>query len=509
MYSVMESPYDIVIIGGGLGALECGVILSKNGYKVSIFEQDAKCGGCLQSFKRGGVTFDSGVHYVGSLADGQIMNRFFQYFGILDKLSLMRLDEDFDVITFMDGESFSYKGEYDRFISSLIEQFPSQRGGIEKYCKRIKEIGISIDIDPELIVKEPYRFTEGSNAFYDNIGISASDFIDQCVSDTTLRSLLAGTNLLYGGVRNSSTLYHHSMINHSNIEGGYKILGGTYRVADLLVDQIRANGGEVFLNSKVTSINANGAVVESIDIDNSKKVFAKKFISNLHPMRTFEILSYTSVVRKNLRSRLALLPNTYGLFSVFFQMKPNTFPYLNKNFYFYRTKDVWDSVMEGSNLLPKAIMLNTQNSSLTQKYSDVVTIISPINSSIFERWNSTRSGDRGDEYNQLKELIYNNILDFTEHFIPIKDSILHHYTASPLTYQSYTGTPMGSAYGYLKDYKNGIASFIPTRTKLNNLFLTGQNNNVHGVIGVTMTAAATCAEIVISDNQLDSKFKII
>jgi all-trans-retinol 13,14-reductase len=39
-------------------------------------------------------------------------------------------------------------------------------------------------------------------------------------------------------------------------------------------------------------------------------------------------------------------------------------------------------------------------------------------------------------------------------------------------------------------------SHVPVRTKLNNLLLTGQNINLHGILGVPLTAINTCAELV-------------
>ena len=39
------SKYDIIIIGSGLGGLQCGYILSKRGYKVLILERQAQPGG--------------------------------------------------------------------------------------------------------------------------------------------------------------------------------------------------------------------------------------------------------------------------------------------------------------------------------------------------------------------------------------------------------------------------------------------------------------------------------
>ena len=77
----------------------------------------------------------------------------------------------------------------------------------------------------------------------------------------------------------------------------------------------------------------------------------------------------------------------------------------------------------------------------------------------------------------------------------IRDSA-HTYAATPLTYRHYTGAPHGAAYGLLKDWRSIMASHIPARTKFENLLLTGQNLTVHGAIGVTLSAAATCSEIV-------------
>ena len=54
--------FDVVIIGGGLGGLSCGAILSKEGLSVCILEQQKHIGGCLQSFKRKGYSLDTGMH---------------------------------------------------------------------------------------------------------------------------------------------------------------------------------------------------------------------------------------------------------------------------------------------------------------------------------------------------------------------------------------------------------------------------------------------------------------
>ena len=53
--------YDVIIIGSGLGGLECGYILARHGRRVLLLEQGAQPGGCLQSYRRREQAFDTGL----------------------------------------------------------------------------------------------------------------------------------------------------------------------------------------------------------------------------------------------------------------------------------------------------------------------------------------------------------------------------------------------------------------------------------------------------------------
>ena len=66
------SKYDIIIIGSGLGGLECGAILSKEGFNVCVVEKNTQFGGCFQTYRRKGHLFDTGIHYVGSLDERRV-----------------------------------------------------------------------------------------------------------------------------------------------------------------------------------------------------------------------------------------------------------------------------------------------------------------------------------------------------------------------------------------------------------------------------------------------------
>ncbi|MBS1974049.1 MAG: NAD(P)-binding protein, partial [Bacteroidetes bacterium] len=100
--------FDVVIIGSGIGGLVCGNILSLEGMKVCVLEKNKQIGGCLQTFSRDKVIFDSGVHYIGSLGKGQNLYQVFKYLGLMDKLKLQKMDEDaFDKII-IDNDEMEY-----------------------------------------------------------------------------------------------------------------------------------------------------------------------------------------------------------------------------------------------------------------------------------------------------------------------------------------------------------------------------------------------------------------
>ena len=75
---------DAVVIGSGLGGLLSGVILSRAGYRVTVLEKAAKPGGCLQSFTREGLRFETGFHSVAGLEEGGPLERIFRPLGLMD-----------------------------------------------------------------------------------------------------------------------------------------------------------------------------------------------------------------------------------------------------------------------------------------------------------------------------------------------------------------------------------------------------------------------------------------
>lgn len=486
----MEERFDIIVIGSGLGGLECGAMLAREGLGVCVVEQASVFGGCLQSFRRQGHAIDTGMHYIGSMQDGGIMHRYFEYFGILGALRLRPLDAAFDIVSLPGAGEYAYMHGYEAFEKHLGELFPHEKAGIGRYCAKLREIGASIGIG----VHRTGRLSDGGTKY---LGAPAAGFIGECVVDPLLRNVLTGTNPLYGGVRESSTLYHHAMINHSNIEGACRFTGGTQQIADALAAKIREHGGTLLARSRVGALHTEGRRITGVELADGRVLRAGTVISAIHPAETFRLIGATPVVRKAFRERIGGLSDSYGLFSVYLLLKPGRFPYINRNLYYYAGEDVWDTLFDMEAMRPKMVLLSAQAPDSDPAWGDVVTLMAPVATHPWQAWEDSAPGHRPEAYTALKAAMTQATVDFAcDRHPALREAIAHTYAATPLTYRHYTGVPHGAAYGLLKDCRSIMASHIPARTKFENLLLTGQNLTVHGAIGVTLSAAATCSEIV-------------
>jgi all-trans-retinol 13,14-reductase len=58
-------------------------------------------------------------------------------------------------------------------------------------------------------------------------------------------------------------------------------------------------------------------------------------------------------------------------------------------------------------------------------------------------------------------------------------------------------------YGIVKNYKDPHRTFISPQTKLPNLYFTGQNLNMHGILGTALSGLATCTAIMGNDSIIE------
>jgi all-trans-retinol 13,14-reductase len=479
--------YDVIIIGSGLGGLECGYILSNAGYQVCILEQHTQIGGCLQSFRRGGSVFDTGFHYVGGLDEGQPLHRLFSYFDLID-LPWQRLDNEAFAEVCIGGQSFFLASGHRQFADRLSEYFPHQREQLNNYAELLKQVGDGI--------------FDSFNADGDKIRLfsaSAFDFLNRTIDDPLLRNVLSGASLTMELCSARLPLYVFAQINNSFIQSAWKLKGDGSMIANRLADRIGAKGGEIITRSKVTRLIETGRAITAVECNGDRLYECKYLISDIHPVRTLELIPDSLNIRRLYRNRITSIPNTFGMFTVHIKLKKPSLPYLNRNIFIYGTDKIWDYKPTTET---NAVMVNYRIPSDGGGVSNI-DILTPMFWDEVACWSETVIGRRGDDYERFKQRKAESCIALAATRIPdLYDHIDSVYTSTPLTYRDYTGTPDGAAYGISKDFNDVMGTLIAPQTPITNLFLTGQNLNLHGVLGVSMTSFFTCAKITGKNNLL-------
>ena len=492
-----DSRYDVVIVGSGLGGLCTASILSKEGYKVCVLEKNRQLGGSLQIFSRDKVIFDTGIHYIGGLSEGQNLNRYFKYFGLMDKLKLKQMDMDgFDIVTFPnDPVAYKHAQGYDNFIRSLSDQFPGEKENIERYCDKIKEICSFFPL---------YNLEGGTKDLFTAKFLETDTklYIESITSNKKLQNVLAGTNPLYAGEANKTPLYVHALVINTYIESAWKCMDGGAQIAKHLSDAIKKMGGEIYNYCEAAKFNFSGGDIKNVQLTDGRTIEGKTFISNCDLSKTMDMIE-PGHIRQAYRNRIQNIENTPSSFILFIVLKKGTLPYFNHNKYHYNSDDVWGTANYDENTWPKGFAVFPQYSSKNSEYTDSLIAMGYMNYSDMEPWQNSlniipnKVNSRGETYEEFKERKCQQLFKNLFELMPqLKGNIESYYSSTPLTYRDYIGSRDGTMYGIAKDYRDPLKTFISPRTKVPNLLLTGQNLNLHGVLGVTVSSVVTCSEIV-------------
>ncbi len=491
----MKDKYDIVIIGSGLGGLVSANILARHGYSICVLEKNNQYGGNLQTFVRDKNIFDTGVHYIGSLGEGENLHEYFTYLGIMDELKLFKMDEDrYDIITFDDYEKEYYHAQgYENFSKSLIAQFPEEEKAIKSYCKKIQDVCSNFPLYSLDISSEGYNI--------DVLKIKISDYFNSITDNGLLKAVLAGSNFLYAGGKNTP-LYVHALSVNSFIKSSWRCVDGGSQISRLLIKRIREFGGEVFNHQEVVKFRFKDDELDSVITKRGEEIKADLFISNIEPKLTVKMLGGKGM-RKSYVNRINSIKSMISAFSIYIVFKPKTFKYINHNYYHFKNPNrVWDAQEYSDSSWPEGYMLSMGVSDKQDEWSRNLTAMAYMKFDEVEKWKNTFNtvadeSERGEAYEKFKEEKSEIFINELEKKYPnIRECIQSVHTSTPLSYRDYIGSNDGAMYGYEKDADNPMMAFLSPKTKSKKLFFTGQSVNMHGILGVTISAVLTCSHII-------------
>ncbi len=485
----------VVIIGSGLGGLSCGVILSKNGYDVTVLEQGAQIGGCLQCFSRRGARFETGMHFIGSALPGQTMHSLMRYLGLSETIKLSRLAPDgYNVITFGEGEAFRIPNGRDAFIDRLSERFPKEREALGRYFDMVESVA------------QASQLASGRDSMANSV--AQAEFqqrsIDEVIGGVTRNTLLAnvivGDMPLYAAVRGRTPFTTHAFIADFYNQSAFRIAGGSDSVAAQLAKNIKENGGRVLTGSRATHIVCDDSRATGVEVNGAEATECDYVISDAHPSLTVGMLD-TKMIRPAFRHRIESLPQTTGCFAVYLHFKEGRVKYMNHNHFHYFTDRnaaaPWDCEKYTATDWPRNYLYMHFCDEENPTFAKTGVILAYMRMEEVSRWAGTEIGRRGADYEEFKRERAERLLALAAGRHPeLSDGVAHIYTSTPLTYADYTGTAEGAMYGVAKDVTLGAGGRVTHKTKVPNVFQTGQSINSHGMLGVLVGSIVTCRELV-------------
>lgn len=481
---------NVVIIGSGLGGLTCADLLQKNGFSVTVLEKEPHPGGCLQCFMRGGVKFETGMHYIGSALPGQTMDAVMRYFGMDGKVRLQRLDVDAYNTVSLAGEQFRFANGREPFISAMASRFPGHEDELRRYVSVVDSIAAASSLAS--LTSENRDLA--ANTRYQTLPMDS--VLEELISDPMLRSVLAGDLPLYSAERGKTPFSQHAFIMDFYNRSAFRIAGGSDSVAKALVDDIRSRGGEVLCGKKAVKIHCDDVKATGVETLDGCLYRADHVIGAIHPARLLELLD-TRLIRPAFRTRINSMPQTSGVFAVYVKFRKDSVPYMNTNFFGYRASTPWDCEHYTEEDWPRGFLYMQMCPCADPVWAESGVVLSYMDFSEVEKWKGTKVGRRGEDYDMFKRSRAEALLAEVERQCPgFLAGVEDWWTSTPLTYLDYTGTECGSMYGVAKDVGAGAAGRVPYRTRIPNLLLAGQNVNSHGMLGVTVGTIVTCSALV-------------
>lgn len=307
MKSTKASCKHIVVVGAGPGGLTAAMILAHRGFKVTVFEKEARVGGRNGELRLGDYGFDIGPTF---LMMKFLLDEVFAETGRKpeDYIEFKRLEPMYE-LKFGDASLFpttdpeAMKKEIDRV-------YPGQSEGFERFLKREKTRFRRM----YPCLQKPYS---SLTAFLAPVFLRALPHLSPTKS---LYQVLAGYyeperlrvsftfQSKYLGMSPWTCPGAFAIIPYIEYAYGiYHVMGGLCRISTAMSKVVEEEGGEIRLSTPVARLIVEGRNVKGVELENGEKVEADAVFVNADFAHAMTSIVEKGVLRKytedNLRKR--------------------------------------------------------------------------------------------------------------------------------------------------------------------------------------------------------------
>ncbi|EGD78109.1 hypothetical protein PTSG_08987 [Salpingoeca rosetta] len=512
VYSRKKLPKDIdvIIIGSGISALTLGGLLSRCGRRVLVLEQHYIAGGATHMFEERGYEFDTGVHYIGNVSRRQ---------PILDLVSEGKIEWDlmgetpqdipkvYDEIAIGD-HVYGLPAGRQAFIDTLAKRFPSERAGIEKWVQMCRHASRQDQyftlkvVRPAWLARLLLRFMGG--AFYKVFNMTALEAAQSVTDNKELQAVLLGQFGDHGQTPSKASFFMHASVVNHYIRGGYYPRGGSTVFAKKMIPAIERMGGRVLVQQYVDEVIVENNTAVGVRMRNGDVIRAREaVVSSAGVFNTYERLLHGDLVPDTILDKIEAIGPSCSMVYLFVGMR-GTAEELG-----LRTSNIWhyphadfDKVLEDVADDPETAPLplfvglpSAKDSTWKQRHGNTSTavILTMCPHSVWEEWEGTEQGKRGEAYEAKKKMFGERMLEGFFHYYPkCRGKVDYTDVGSSLTFNHYLNSLRGEVYGLANDAARFAEhDWLRPETNIKNFYLTGQDIVTVGVTGALMAGVLT------------------
>nr|ALQ56930.1 prolycopene isomerase [Crocus ancyrensis] len=502
-----EEEFDAIVIGSGIGGLVAGTQLAVKGARVLVLEKYLIPGGSSGFYERDGFTFDVGSSVMFGFSDKGNLNLITQALEAVGHKMEVVPDPTTVHFHLADDLSVRVHREYDDFITELVNKFPHEKEGINKFygiCWKIYNALNSLELKS---LEEPvYLFGQFFKkpvdcltlAYYlpQNAGVIARKFI----KDPHVLSFIDAECFIVSTVNAMKTpMINASMVLCDRHFGGINYpVGGVGGIAKALANGLVDKGSQILYKANVTSVILDQGKAVGVRLADGRKFFSKTVISNATRWDTFGKLVKADDLPEEEKNFQRIYVKAPSFLSIHMGVKASVLP-PDTDCHHFVLEDDWSrlEVPYGSIFLSIPTVLD---SSLAPEGHHILHIFT---TSRIEDWQGLSIKD----YEEKKELVADEIIKRLENklFPGLRNSIVFKEVGTPKTHRRFLARNNGTYGPMPRNVPKGLLGMPFNTTAIDGLYCVGDSCFPgQGVIAVAFSGIM-CAHRVAADLGLEKR----
>jgi all-trans-retinol 13,14-reductase len=500
----------VIVIGSGISGLTVAYHLLKQGYSVKILEQHYEPGGFTHTFKRRNFVWDVGVHYIGQVGSDKYLSR--RIFDAMSggKLQWAELGHQIDRLVFPDRSYDIVKGR-EAWLETMTTAFPEDEYGLKRLLADLKTIARSTgSFFMEKALPLPAAWTAGPflrRKFLKFSNMTTKYALNQYTGNPRLHGVLTGQYGDFGLPPAESSFAMTAMIINHYLNGAFYPVGGSKQIAVSILEEIQKLGGIIQTRAKVKNIQVQENKVNGVTLEKGEFIPADIVISSAGVMNTFgPMLSDELPQKYKLQKKRKLVKASAAHLCLHLGLDQSAeklqLPKTNHWIFPQYDHDAANTRFLKDINAPFPVVFisfpSAKDPIWAEYHGETATIeaISVAPFEWFEKWQDQKIMQRDEEYQELKEMLQERLLQsVTDLFPQIKDHIVHAETSSPLSTKHYTNYQRGEIYGLDHSPQRFRQRWLRPKTTIPGLWLTGQDIVTDGIAGAMMSGILTAAAI--------------